>query len=292
MYDLDQINFLPNTKSRNGDITRYRIEVSMDNVNFEPVVEGLLPYDGGGLLNRSSYQKIKFDTTKAQYVKFIALESLGESSNTDRMNRFASMSEIQLFGVLDESNPITAIEFELESLEMVLGESTKPNVTVSPEAHTETMVWTSSDDSIATVDQNGEIKSHKLGTVTITASNEKGDITDTITVKIVAPAIESLEALSAEVTLLTENEEYMNSLPAVLKDALLAAQKTATDLLALYAETPEAVTTKEINDAFAQLTLAVENLDYALDIKALEELANMDLSAYDTTTTAEFKAMT
>ena len=88
-YDLDQINFLPNTKSRNGDITRYRIEVSLDNVNFEPVVEDTLPFDGSGLLNRSSYQKIKFDTTKARYVKFIALESLGVNSSVGSMNKFA-----------------------------------------------------------------------------------------------------------------------------------------------------------------------------------------------------------
>ncbi|WZU02897.1 discoidin domain-containing protein [Erysipelothrix sp. D19-032] len=61
IYNLEQLNFLPNTRNRNGDIVRYRIETSLDGVTFEPVVEDTLPYDVSGLIGRSNYQVSKFD---------------------------------------------------------------------------------------------------------------------------------------------------------------------------------------------------------------------------------------
>lgn len=69
-----------------------------------------------------------------------------------------------------------APEFTDDSLELEVGETKKPSISGS------VTEWTSSDPSIATVDENGNITGVSAGTVTITASNDNGSDTITVTV--------------------------------------------------------------------------------------------------------------
>ncbi|MDE5967289.1 MAG: Ig-like domain-containing protein [Lachnospiraceae bacterium] len=76
---------------------------------------------------------------------------------------------------------------------VVIGESTDLDVTVIPEnASNQNIKWESSDDTIASVDENGKVTAHKEGTVTITATTEDGgykkEITITVSKKDGAPA--------------------------------------------------------------------------------------------------------
>ncbi len=58
---------------------------------------------------------------------------------------------------------------------LVIGGSTTLDATVIPENSSNQKVdWTSSDDTIASVDENGKVTGHKPGTVTITATTEDG----------------------------------------------------------------------------------------------------------------------
>lgn len=58
---------------------------------------------------------------------------------------------------------------------LVIGGSTNLDVTVIPDnASNPTVKWESSDDTIASVDENGKVTGHKPGTVTITATTEDG----------------------------------------------------------------------------------------------------------------------
>ncbi|MDP5274787.1 polysaccharide lyase family 8 super-sandwich domain-containing protein [Chengkuizengella axinellae] len=80
--------------------------------------------------------------------------------------------------------PIQSIDIELTDLEIVEGDTNSLKWHVQPLDTTETMVWSSSDDSIVTVDDTGTVTAMNAGTALITASNEKGDIQDTIQISV------------------------------------------------------------------------------------------------------------
>lgn len=86
----------------------------------------------------------------------------------------------------EDTVPVTGLSFDLSSKEMNVGDEFTATVTVTPaEATGYTVTWTSSDPSVATVDENGKVKAVGEGTATITA--KCGDKTATFTVT-VAPA--------------------------------------------------------------------------------------------------------
>ena len=73
----------------------------------------------------------------------------------------------------DETLIITSITLANETLEISRGNEETINVTLKPaDASKKKLKWESSDDSIATVDENGKIKALKQGTVTITVSSK------------------------------------------------------------------------------------------------------------------------
>lgn len=82
-----------------------------------------------------------------------------------------------------------------------IGGSTDLNATVIPEnASNQNIKWESSDDTIASVDENGKVTGHKPGTVTITATTEDGghkkEITVTVSKKDGAPAPTGITAVA------------------------------------------------------------------------------------------------
>lgn len=93
-YNLEQVDYLPRQGgSHNGMVTHYRIETSLDGETFTPIVEGYLETDGNSLKDPTKFKEIKFDATEARYVRFIAIESLG-----DRQNAYASCAEMNFYG--------------------------------------------------------------------------------------------------------------------------------------------------------------------------------------------------
>jgi uncharacterized protein YjdB len=68
------------------------------------------------------------------------------------------------------SIPATSIELNATAGEVFIGESNLLTATVLPEDTTDQVVWTSSDEAIATVDQTGKVTGVAAGTATITAT--------------------------------------------------------------------------------------------------------------------------
>ena len=82
---------------------------------------------------------------------------------------------------------VTGVKLDKEALELVEGDSCQLTATVVPaNAHNKKVTWSSSDESIATVDQNGKVIAVKEGTAIITVTTEDGGKTATCTVTVTA----------------------------------------------------------------------------------------------------------
>jgi alpha-L-fucosidase 2 len=90
--------------------------------------------------------------------------------------------------------PIPVIEIALDktTAELVEGESLTIVATVSPDNATDkTVTWSTSDVTIATVDNNGVVKAIKVGKVTITA--EAGGLTATCEITVVGKETDGID---------------------------------------------------------------------------------------------------
>ena len=87
--------------------------------------------------------------------------------------------------IYKDISKITKIELTDENPEVIVGKYIGLGRTITPKAAVGSpLVWTSSDESIATVDQNGLVKGIKAGAVTITAKSEDGSVSDSKVVKV------------------------------------------------------------------------------------------------------------
>ncbi|WP_289731713.1 discoidin domain-containing protein [Thomasclavelia cocleata] len=130
VYNLEQVDMLARQSSRNGHITHYRIEVSNDegeNKVFTPVVEGYLANDGNSLDEPGVAKEIKFDKVEARYVRFIAIESLG-----DRPNAYASIAELNFYGLAKDSEVVetskAALQIAVETANVLKEQGALENV--------------------------------------------------------------------------------------------------------------------------------------------------------------------
>lgn len=82
---------------------------------------------------------------------------------------------------------VTGVTLNKEELEMQEGEALNLVATITPsDATNKNIVWTSSDETIATISKAGVITAHKAGKVTITATTEDGNKTATCTITVKA----------------------------------------------------------------------------------------------------------
>ncbi|EOU1691500.1 discoidin domain-containing protein [Clostridium perfringens] len=168
-YDLNQIDYLPRQNSRNGHVTEYKIETSLDNENWTEVRTGNLEVNeaGNALANRG-YNPIRFNTINSQYVRFTALETLGDTNN-----KYASAAELVFYG---KEGKVSAESITLEKTELKLNvnESEQLKAVLNPIESNDTITWTSSDESIAKVDENGVVTGIGKGEALITATIPNG----------------------------------------------------------------------------------------------------------------------
>lgn len=79
---------------------------------------------------------------------------------------------------------IESIDIQNTKTDLVIGEKTKPSVTISPyNAEDKSISWTSSDEAVATVDANGTATAVGGGTAIITATSNNG-VTSSYTVNV------------------------------------------------------------------------------------------------------------
>ncbi len=94
---------------------------------------------------------------------------------------------------------VEAIDLSSQSLNIQVGESVSLTAIVLPEDATDkAVIWSSSDESVATVDANGKVTALALGNATITASC--GEATATCAVTVVATEVESIQIDQEDMT--------------------------------------------------------------------------------------------
>ncbi|MBO4934483.1 MAG: Ig-like domain-containing protein [Clostridia bacterium] len=100
-------------------------------------------------------------------------------------------SEVTNGGVTINVVHIESIEFTDESKELEIGEEYTPEYTVNPDGYTDEFapVWTSDNDEVASVDENGKITAIREGTANITITNGEISATLPITVNAAVPPV-------------------------------------------------------------------------------------------------------
>ncbi|MDO5853416.1 MAG: Ig-like domain-containing protein, partial [Thermoplasmata archaeon] len=96
---------------------------------------------------------------------------------------------------------IEGLTLSRSTLSMTAGGSSVLTCTVTPSGASGTVTWTSSNTSVATVDQNGVVTALSAGTAVITASASGGSVTATCTVTVSALQITSITLSSGTLTI-------------------------------------------------------------------------------------------
>lgn len=134
-------------------------------------------------LNKNQGQRLVYEKNNlspgTHVVKIKGLDKLGlfEIDAIDVDGKLLAPSEIP--------SDIEAITLDKNSLELLEGTNDKLNAIISAEnATNKKVIWTSSDESIATVDQNGNVTAIKEGVVTVTAQVENTNLSANCTVTV------------------------------------------------------------------------------------------------------------
>lgn len=125
----------------------------------------------------------------------IDLPNAGEYSLAWVYSKDDEISEYDDCSFLDNVTMLEAIHptsFETEAfIGLHAGERQRINFTLLPQDTTvKTIIWSSSDESIASVDENGFVTAVAMGSAVITGRTLDGDITDMVNITVMAPYAE------------------------------------------------------------------------------------------------------
>lgn len=155
-------------------------------MNAEPVAEYLLEYNntGDGAITASLENTCTVITVEeaAKYADFATI--FGTT------NGKVTYAEAWVPVTEGETVAVTGVTLDKETLELTVGEGTAQLVaTIAPEGATDTrLVWLSSDEKVATVDENGVVTPVSEGEATITVVTVDGNFSDTCAVTVKLPA--------------------------------------------------------------------------------------------------------
>ena len=177
---------------------------TIQNITSPSTIVKLLPPAGGFKKGVWYYiTTIPAKLTKGFTIDFKAgaLEASFTTSSVVTMKRggYGSISEIDKnLTFADPTIHVTGVTLDKTSLTMAPGETATLVATVAPDNATDKSInWSSSDDTVASVDQNGKVTAKKAGTTVIVALTNDGYKTATCKVT-VAPPVSDLRTQYAE----------------------------------------------------------------------------------------------
>ncbi|QLG46865.1 Ig-like domain-containing protein [Costertonia aggregata] len=167
----------------------------------------------------------------------------------------AAISDTASVTVTNASVPVTGVLVSPPSSGIVLGNTQQLIATITPENATDpSVLWSSSDTAIATVDANGLVTSVSVGTVTITATSvDDSTISDTseITVTMADVAITGIDVLpnTAEIDLGTNQQLTANITPS-----------NATNPSVIWSSSDTSIATVDNNGLVTSLAVGTVNI--------------------------------
>lgn len=125
---------------------------------------------------------------------------------------------------------VDEIQLDKHELELNVGEEATLVATVLPETASQTVTWSSSDESVATVSETGTVTAVSAGEVVITATTVTGGKTDscTITVKDVVPVVTYSLAIAPESAEIKSGETQAFTLTLTTTTDGVAATQTVS----------------------------------------------------------------
>ncbi len=109
--------------------------------------------------------------------------------------------------------PSTSVSFGNASVELEIGETATPEVTVEPTDTTDKVTFTSSDENVVTVNENGEITAVGAGTATITATTSSG-LTASCEITVTSSSYQLTWNVDGEKTVVTVKAGDIITIPA------------------------------------------------------------------------------
>ncbi len=164
--------------------------------------------------------------------------------------------------LFDDSTPIPVSRVFVGSatVNLIVGSVSIVEVTVLPtDATNKTVIWSSNDTAIATVDLNGIITGNSVGTATITVTTADGGYTDTVSVTVTA---ESVDVSSVSVGSDTVNLVVGDTLPV----EVTVLPTDASNPALTWSSSNEAIATVDLNgvitgDSVGTATITVTTTD-------------------------------
>ena len=191
-------------------------------MNAEPVAEYLLEYNntGDGAITASLENTCTVITVEeaAKYSDFATI--FGTT------NGKVTYAEAWVPVTEGETVAVTGVKLNKKTLELTVGEGTAQLVaTIAPEGATDTrLVWLSSDEKVATVDENGVVTPVGEGNATITVVTVDGNFSDTCAVTVKLPSGATIVAeswnISTDVTGVADNTAVEANTPITDTQAL------------------------------------------------------------------------
>ncbi len=191
-------------------------------MNAEPVAEYLLEYNntGDGAITASLENTCTVITVEeaAKYADFATI--FGTT------NGKVTYAEAWVPVTEGDTVAVTGVTLDKKTLELTVGEGTAQLVaTIAPEGATDTrLVWLSSDEKVATVDENGVVTPVGEGNATITVVTVDGNFSDTCAVTVKLPSGATIVAeswnISTDVTGVADNTAVEANTPITDTQAL------------------------------------------------------------------------
>lgn len=161
-----------------------------------------------GSLNVGIDGEVDTSVTGIYYVTYRAVDHSGNESSVTRK-------------VIINPVNVTSVELDFSELVLTVGNKNILTAQIYPlNATTKDVIWTSSDETIATVDENGEVTAVKAGNVIITVTTVDGNMTATTSLTVRDPFITSIQELSP--ASITQHDVY------ALPDSILATMSNNT----------------------------------------------------------------
>lgn len=156
--------------------------------------------DTNNAFSGTHIDKISYAGTKAQFEKIM------DGLSFDEVECLADSETYYPADFEDNTVPVESVTLDSQYLGLEIGDTPILTATVLPdEATDKTVVWTSSNELVATVDENGQISALAVGVSDITAASADGKVKATCTVYV------SKTANSTEPTLYASNVTTKNS---------------------------------------------------------------------------------